>query len=161
MDIRTGFGYDIHELEEIKNSFLLLGKVAVEGDLHIKAHSDGDVLLHSLSNAILSALGKEDIGYYFPDNKKETEQLDSLLILQFALSEMKKEGYSISNAVVDILLQKPKLLPYRAKIKENLSQFLSIPVNRIGLSCNTGEHLDAVGKSQAVIVYSQVLLIKD
>ncbi len=161
MDIRTGFGYDIHQLEMIEDSFILLGQVDVKGNFHIVSHSDGDIVLHSLSNAILSALGKEDIGYYFPDNKEETKDMSSLDILTFALGEMKKMGYHISNVVVDILLQKPKILPYRNQIKTNLSRFLGLDISRIGLSCNTGEHVDAVGESKAVVVYSQVLLIKD
>jgi 2-C-methyl-D-erythritol 2,4-cyclodiphosphate synthase len=161
MDIRTGFGYDIQQLEEKKDSFVLLAQVKVLGDLHIVAHSDGDVVLHSLSNAILSGLGKEDIGYYFPDNKDETKNMSSLDILSFALNEMKKEGYHLSNVVVDILLQQPKLKPYREEIKKNLSQYLSLDISRIGLAANTGEHVDAVGTSKAVVVYSQVLLMKD
>lgn len=161
MDIRTGFGYDIHRLEKVENSFFYLGQVKIEGEFKVVAHSDGDVLLHSLANAILSALGREDIGYYFPDNKDETKNMCSLDILSFALQEMKNDGYSISNVVVDVLLEKPKLKPYRMMIKEKLSQFLSIDISRIGFACNTGERVDAVGNSQAVIVYSQVLLIKE
>jgi 2-C-methyl-D-erythritol 2,4-cyclodiphosphate synthase len=161
MDIRTGFGYDIHRLEEMEDSYVLLGQVKVKGKNHIVSHSDGDVLLHSLSNAILSGLGLEDIGFYFPDNKEETRGMCSLDILKYALSEMKKRSYRISNVVVDILLEKPKLLPYREEIKKNLSKFLNIDISRIGLSANTGEHVDAVGTSNAVICYTQVLLIQD
>lgn len=161
MDIRTGFGYDIHRLEKTESGFFYLGQVKIEGEFKVVAHSDGDVLLHSLSNAILSGLGREDIGYYFPDTKDETKNMCSLDILAFALAEMNKEGYKISNVVVDVLLEKPKLKPYRMMIKEKLSQFLNIDISRIGFACNTGERVDAVGNSQAVIVYSQVLLIKE
>lgn len=161
MDIRTGFGYDIHRLEKTENGFFYLGQVKIEGEFKVVAHSDGDVLLHSLSNAILSGLGREDIGYYFPDNRDETKNMCSLDILSFALAEMNKEGYKISNVVVDVLLEKPKLKPYRMMIKEKLSEFLNIDISRIGFACNTGERVDAVGNSQAVIVYSQVLLIKE
>lgn len=161
MDILTGFGYDIHQLEEKENSFVLLAQTEVKGNLHIVSHSDGDVVLHSLSNAILSALGLEDIGYYFPDNKEETKNMCSLDILSFALTKMKEKGYRIGNIVVDILLQKPKILPYRTEIKQNLAKFLQLDISRIGLSCNTGEHVDAVGTSKAVVVYSQVLLFND
>ena len=161
MDIRTGFGYDIHRLEKEENSYFLLSQVKIINDYKIVAHSDGDVLLHSLSNAILSGLGKEDIGYYFPDNKDETLNISSVNILNFALSEMEKDGYHLSNVVVDILLEKPKLKPYREEIKKNLSNLLKIDISRIGLAANTGEKVDAIGNSQAVVVYSQVLLIKD
>lgn len=161
MDIRTGFGYDIHQLEECDNSFFLLANVKINGKYKIIAHSDGDVLLHSLSNAILSGLGKEDIGYYFPDTKDETKNMSSVDILDFALNEMKKDGYHISNVVVDVVLEKPKLKELRSLIKENLSRYLNIDISRIGLSANTNEKMDAVGNNKAVIVYSQVLLIKD
>ncbi len=161
MDIRTGFGYDIHRLEEREDSFFYLCQVPIKGDYKIVAHSDGDVLLHSLSNAILSALGREDIGYYFPDNKDETKNMCSLDILRFALNEMHKDHYKISNVVVDILLEKPKLKPYRQEIKEAISRCLEIDVSRIGLAANTGEKVDAIGHSQAVVVYSQVLLIQE
>lgn len=161
MDIRTGFGYDIHRLKEEKDSFFLLSQVKIMSSCSIIAHSDGDILLHSLSNAILSSIGKEDIGYYFPDNKNETENISSLDILNFSLSEMKKEGYHLSNVVVDIVLEKPKLKPYRKMIKEQLSKYLNIDISRIGLSCNTHEGVDSIGKSESIVVFTQVLVIKD
>lgn len=161
MDFRTGFGYDIHQLVEKKDSFFLLSQVKIKGDYEIVSHSDGDVLLHSLSNAILSAIGKEDIGYYFPDNSTETENMCSTDILSYALQEMKKQGYHLSNVVIDVLLQKPKLKDYREEIKRKLSEYLSLDISRIGLAANTGEHVDAVGNSKAVVVYSQVLIIKE
>lgn len=159
MDIRTGFGYDIHALSPIKGHFLLAG-VEIQGDYSIVSHSDGDIVYHSLSNAILSSLGMEDIGFYFPDNKEETKGMNSLDILNFALSEMKKRGYEIKNAVIDIVLERPKLLPYREAIKKNLSLALYLPLDRIGLSANTNEKLGPVGESKAIVVYSNVLIDK-
>ena len=153
MDIRQGFGYDIHTLKKEEGATLLLSKVKVEGGYKVDSHSDGDIVLHALSNAILSGLGKEDIG--------KTKDMDSSKILAFALEEMKKEGYHLSNVVVDILLQEPKLKPYREKIKESLAELLSLDISRIGLSANTGEHVGVIGKKEAIIVYATVLLIKD
>lgn len=161
MDIRQGFGYDIHTLKKEEGATLLLSKVKVAGGYKVDSHSDGDIVLHALSNAILSGLGKEDIGVYFPDNSEKTKDMDSSKILAFALEEMKKEGYHLSNVVVDILLQEPKLKPYREKIKESLAELLSLDISRIGLSANTGEHVGVIGKKEAIIVYATVLLIKD
>lgn len=161
MDIKTGFGYDIHRLEKIDNGYFLLAQVKIEGQFKIVAHSDGDIMLHSLSNAILSALGREDIGFYFPNNVVKTENISSLNILNFALEEMRSEGYHLSNVVVDCVLEKPKLLPYREKVKENLSKFLNIDIKNIAFHCNTNEHVDAVGNSEAIKVFSNILLVKD
>ena len=161
MDIRTGFGYDIHRLEKQEEGFFLLAQVKIKGNTHIVSHSDGEVLLHSLSNAILSALGKDDIGCYFPDNSEKTKDMNSLFILDFALSEMERQGYRLSNVVADIVLERPKLKPYRDDIKNNLAHFLHLDPSRIALHANTNEKVDAVGNEKAVIVYSQVLIIKE
>ncbi len=161
MELRQGFGYDIHTLIQEEGSHLLLAQVPIEGSIHVLAHSDGDIVLHALSNAILSGLGKEDIGVYFPDNSQKTKDMNSVKILSFALEEMKKEGYHLNNVVVDILLQEPKLKPYREKIKESLANLLSLDKSRIGLSANTGEKVGVVGKKEAIIVYATVLMIKE
>lgn len=162
MDIRTGFGYDIHRLIPAKeNHPLLLAGVRIEGEYSVDSHSDGDILLHALSNAILSGLGLEDIGFYFPDTKDITKDMSSIKILEFVLGKMKEMGYRLSNVVVDILLERPKLKPYREAIKKNLSEMLNIDSTRIGLSANTGEKIGVVGLSKGTVVYSNVLLIKD
>lgn len=161
MDIRTGFGYDIHRLEECENGFFLLAQVKINGNHRIVSHSDGDVLLHSLSNAILSALGMEDIGNYFPDTSEKTKDMCSTDILGFALSEMKKQGFHLVNVVTDVVLEKPKLKPYRQEIKKKLSELLELDSERIALHANTNEGVDAVGTEKAVIVYSQVLIMKE
>ncbi len=158
MDIRTGFGYDIHRFDENGKQFLLSG-VEIQGK-RIAAHSDGDCLYHSLSNAILSALGMDDIGTYFPDNNKETENLDSLDILSFALAQMHQRGYEISNAVVDVQLQSIKLKDYKAAIKKRLAEVMNLDEERIAVHANTKENLDAVGEDKAVVVYSNVCLIR-
>lgn len=159
MDIRVGFGYDIHRFSQTGKPFLL-GGVAVSGKC-IEAHSDGDALLHSLSNALLSSVGLDDIGCYFPDNSKETADMNSKNILLFVLNEIEKLGYSISNVVVDIHLEQPKLKEYRNEIKKSLSRLLKIDQTRIALHANTGEKLGPIGNEECVAVYTQVCVIKD
>lgn len=161
MDIRTGFGYDIHRLTKEEGSSFLLAGVRIEGGYKIVAHSDGDILLHALSNAILTSLGEDDIGCAFPDNLKETEGLDSKKILAFALDEMEKKGYKLSNISVSILLEEPKLKPYRKKIKESLASLTGLTIDRIGLAANTGEGIGVIGTKQAIAVYANVLIDKD
>lgn len=162
MDIRTGFGYDIHRLlpAEGKRPLLLAG-VRIDGQYAIDAHSDGDIVLHALSNAILSGLGLADIGYYFPDSKEATRDMSSERILSFALSQMQEMGYQLSNVVVDIVLEEPKIKPYRDEIRQSLARLLTLDVSRIGLSANTGEKIGVVGRSEGIVVYSIVLLFQE
>ncbi len=158
MDIRTGFGYDIHRFEENGKRFVLAG-IEIPGR-KIKAHSDGDCLYHSLSNAILSALGLEDIGTYFPENQKDTEDISSEDILSFSLAQMVQKGFEISNVVIDVQLQNIKLKDYKKEMKTRLSEVIGIDTSRIAIHANTKEKLDAVGEDKAVVVYSNVCLVK-
>lgn len=159
-DIRTGFGYDIHRLVK-KAGNLILATVKIPSLKTVDSHSDGDVLLHSLSNALYASVGKNDIGYYFPDNIEETKDMDSARILEHALRAVAESGYRISNVTVDIHLEKPKLADYRESIRESLVRLLKMDSGRIAVHFNTGEHLSDVGKGRAIIVYSQVCIVKD
>jgi 2-C-methyl-D-erythritol 2,4-cyclodiphosphate synthase len=159
MDIRTGFGYDIHRLRE--GDHLLLGSVRVPASITEEAHSDGDIVLHALSQAILASLGLEDIGTYFPDSSKATEGMDSTKILAFALSKMKEQGYALGNVSVTILLEKPKLFPDKPRIRKALAALLGIGEDRIAVHANTGEKVGPVGEGKAIVVYAEVLIKKD
>ncbi len=156
--IKTGLGFDIHRLEE-GESFPLAG-VEIKGR-KVVAHSDGDILLHALSNAILSSLGKEDIGTYFPDNAKKTESRDSKEILRFCLNERKKKSYHLSNIAITILLEKPKLSPYKAEIKKNLSSLLDLEQENIAIRANTREKLGPIGERKACACLVSLLREKD
>ena len=144
--IKTGFGFDIHRLEE-EGSFPLAG-VSIQGKKVI-AHSDGDILLHALSNAILSALGKEDIGTYFPDNEAKTKDRNSKDILLFAIEERKKKHYHLNNIAVTILLEKPKLSPYKVQIKKSLCSLLQLEEENVSILANTREKLGPIGAEEA------------
>ena len=147
-DFRVGYGYDIHRL--IDGDYILLATVKVKADKKIDAHSDGDILLHALSQAILSSLGKEDIGFYFPDDTSKTKDMSSLDILNLALKFLKEENYVINNVVIDIILEKPKLKDYKVEIKEKVCSLLNVDKSSIAINCNTHEKVDSVGENKAI-----------
>ena len=141
-DFLVGFGYDIHRL--CRGEYILLAGIKVKAEKRIIAHSDGDIVFHSLSQAILSALGKEDIGTYFPDYEKKTLNMDSSMIVSLAVKMMSEEGYRVNNVVIDIVLQSPKLKDYKEKIKEKISSVLSVDKKRVAINANTHERVDSV-----------------
>lgn len=156
--IKTGFGFDIHRLEE-EGSFPLAG-VSIQGKKVI-AHSDGDILLHALSNAILSALGKEDIGTYFPDNEAKTKDRNSKDILLFAIEERKKKHYHLNNIAVTILLEKPKLSLYKVQIKKSLCSLLQLEEENVSILANTREKLGPIGEEKACACLVSILREKE
>ncbi len=156
--IKTGLGFDIHRLEE-GDHFLLAG-ISIKGKNAV-AHSDGDILLHALSNAILSALGDEDIGTYFPDKEAKTKNRDSKNILLFAVEERKKKSYHLNNIAVTILLEKPKLSPYKAQIKKNLCSLLQLNEENVGVMANTREKLGPIGEEKACACLVSILREKE
>ena len=157
-DFLVGFGYDIHRL--CRGEYILLAGIKVKAKKRIIAHSDGDIVFHSLSQAILSALGKEDIGTYFPDYEKKTLNMDSSMIVSLAVKMMSEEGYRVNNVIIDIVLQSPKLKDYKEKIKEKISSVLSVDKKRVAINANTHERVDSVGKEKAIEVYSVISLVK-
>ena len=159
MDIRTGFGYDIHRL--VEGEYLLLGRIRIPATRMIDAHSDGDIVLHAVSQALYSAIGESDIGTHYPDIMEETRNMDSALLLRDALHRVEEQGFRLSNLVVTILLQEPKLQENKDRIKSSLSHLLGLPEERIAVHANTSERLNAVGEGKAIECYSLVTLIKE
>lgn len=159
MDVRTGFGYDIHRL--VEGEYLLLGRIRVPSPFMIDAHSDGDIVLHAVSQALYSAIGESDIGTHFPDNREETRGMDSSQLLLSALRDVESQGFRLSNLVVTIVLQEPKLKDFKESIKSSLSHLLGLESSRIAVHANTSERLGAVGEGKAIECYSLVTLIKE
>ena len=156
--MRIGFGSDIHRLVEGRK--LILGGVIVPSNVGELAHSDGDVLYHALSDAILGALALGDIGQYFPDNSEDTANMDSALILKFAYDRMDSMGYEIGNVDINITLEQPKLKDFKYKMRENVAKILKTGLNNVSIKAGTNEGLDDVGHSLAVKV-DVVVLIKE
>lgn len=114
-----GEGFDIHKLIKVKNNFMILADTKIKSDYKIKAHSDGDLVMHAIANSVLGAVVKGDIGIYFPDNNNKCNNIDSSLILLFAISQLPK-GYKINNIDLTVICDKVKLSNYRKQMTDNL-----------------------------------------
>ncbi len=158
MELRIGTGYDIHKL--VPKRPLILGGIKIEHPTGLAGHSDADVVIHALSDAILGALSMPDIGTYFPDNQKDTHNLNSKHILLFARSKMYEYGFKISNVDLVIITEEPKLFPFYGKIKNSLANILQISPNQIGIKAKTNEKMGIIGAKQAIAVIANVLLQK-
>lgn len=152
----TGFGYDIHRLEA--GASLKLAGIEIPAEYKIVAHSDGDIVYHALAQAIFSALGEDDIGTFFPDNKDETLSLNSKVILNKALEEMKKRNLVLNNVVIAIVLEKPKLKEYKHQIKKKLADELDLEERFIAIHANTSERVGPIGESQAIACFCNLSL---
>lgn len=158
MDIRTGNGYDVHALAE--GLTLTLGGVRIPFEKGCVAHSDGDVLIHALCDAILGALALGDIGKHFPDNDNSYKGIDSRILLRKVVGMVVEKGYSISNADCTLMLQKPKVSPYIEEMRTRLAADMGIGVERVSVKATTTEHLGYEGRGEGISASASVLLIK-
>ena len=156
--MRTGFGYDLHRLEEGKR--LLLAGVHVPYHKGCVAHSDGDVLLHALIDALFGAAALGDIGQHFPPGDEQYLNTDSLLLLKACMSELKSSNYKLVNVDATVVLQKPKILPYVLQMRQNLAEHLGLPIESVSVKGKTKEYVDAVGRNEAVEAFVSVLIEK-
>ena len=148
----VGIGYDIHRVEQ--GQTLILGGIKIESDIGTIAHSDGDVLIHSIIDALLGAASLGDIGDYFPDTSPKYKNIDSTELLLTVNSMLIENEYTIINIDATIVLEKPKLSNYKLTIKNNLAKILSLSENQINIKATTNETLDSVGNSKAIAVFS-------
>ena len=154
--MRIGFGKDIHRLVEGRQ--LIIAGVVIPSDKGELAHSDGDVLFHALSDAILGALALGDIGIFFPDSSDDTRDMDSSEIVKFVYNKMDEMGYEIGNVDIMISLEKPKLKDYRQHMITNIAKLLHTSVENVSIKAGTNEGLDDVGHGLAIKVDAIVLL---
>ena len=157
MDIRIGHGYDVHALGE--GLRLVLCGVEVEHYKGCIAHSDGDVAIHAICDAMLGALALGDIGKLFPDSDAKYKGIDSTLLLKEVVDVVKGKGYSISNIDCTIAMQLPKLRPYIDRMRERLSDVVGIDVERVSVKATTTEHLGFEGREEGVSTTAVVLLV--
>lgn len=155
---RIGFGYDTHRL--VKGRSLVIGGVQIPYELGLEGHSDADVLIHSLMDAILGALGKGDIGIHFPDNDPAYKGIDSTLLLERIMSLASHDGYKINNSDSTIVAQRPKLAMYIQNMKDRLSQILEVSPDRINIKATTTEGMGFCGRGEGIAAYSVVSLVK-
>jgi len=160
---RVGFGVDTHafygegEGTPLIN-FITLGGVRIPSEKILKAHSDGDVLVHALMDALLSAAGLRDIGYYFPDTEPKYKGAFSMELLREVLRLIGKQGFSPKNVSISVLAETPRLSPYIADMKKSLSEALGLSKNAIGIAAGTNEKLGYVGEKKGITCYATVLL---
>lgn len=153
---RIGIGYDIHKLTSGRD--LIIGGVKITHEKGLLGHSDADVLIHAIIDALLGALALSDIGTIFPDNDPQYKGADSTILLKKVYEIVRKKGYVIENIDSNIIAQSPKMMPYIPKMKLGLSKILDIEINRISIKAKTKEELDSVGKNLAIESNAVVLL---
>lgn len=159
MNIRIGQGYDVHQLAE--GLPFVLGGVTIPHTHGMVAHSDGDVLLHSICDALLGAAGMRDIGFHFPDTSAEFKNIDSRILLRKTVELLQQNGWSIINIDATVCLQKPKLLPHIPQMQKNIADdCLLTDITAISVKATTTEHLGFVGREEGIAVFAVALLEK-
>jgi 2-C-methyl-D-erythritol 2,4-cyclodiphosphate synthase len=155
-EFRVGLGHDTHRLVEGRP--LILAGVRIEHELGLLGHSDADIVLHCVADALLGAIGRGDIGEHFPDTDPACKDLDSSRLLADVVALVESLGWSLVNADIIVHAQVPKLLPYKAEMKSKLAQLLHVQEDRINLKAKTGEKVGPVGRREAMQAEAVVLL---
>lgn len=155
---RIGNGYDVHALAP--GLPLVLGGVGIDSPFGCVAHSDGDVAIHALCDAILGAVAAGDIGKHFPDSSEEFRGIDSKLLLSRTVGIVREKGYDVVNADITIAMQAPKLAPYIGKMRETLASVMGVGVEDVSVKATTTEHLGFVGRGEGCEAYAVVLVAK-
>ncbi len=154
--MRIGHGYDVHRL--VPDRALILGGVKLEHTLGLLGHSDADVLLHAVSDALLGAAGLGDIGKHFPDTDPQYKGADSLELLRIVAQRVGEKGYRVSNVDVTVIAQCPKLRPYIEKMERNIADALGISPDRVNVKATTEEHLGFTGREEGISCHAVCLL---
>ena len=158
MDFRIGQGYDVHQLAP--GLPMWLAGVAVPSEFGFVAHSDGDVAIHALCDALLGALALGDIGHLFPDTSDEWKGIDSKILLAKVVALIGERGWKVGNADVTIALQRPKLAPHILSMRETLAGVMGVPVDAVSVKATTTERLGFVGRCEGCEVWASVTVIK-
>lgn len=158
MKVRVGFGFDVHQLKEGKE--LWLGGIKIFHTKGAVGHSDADVLIHAICDALLGAAGLRDIGFHFPDTSSEFKGIDSKILLERVNLLLKKEGYSIGNIDCTLVLELPKINLHIEEMKKTLSSILNVEVNDIGIKATTNEKMGFVGREEGICAYAVALIQK-
>ncbi len=153
---RIGLGYDIHTLCSGRD--LIIGGVKITHEKGLMGHSDADVLIHAIIDAMLGALSMSDIGTLFPDTDKKYKDIDSTVLLKHVYEKVQNAGYEIVNIDSNIIAQEPKMMPYIPKMRETLDSVLKIGQHNISIKAKTNEKMDAVGQKLAIEAHAVILL---
>ncbi|MCC5827836.1 MAG: 2-C-methyl-D-erythritol 2,4-cyclodiphosphate synthase [Phycisphaeraceae bacterium] len=156
MSFRIGHGFDLHRMEP--DLPLIVGGLRLESDFGCAAHSDGDVVYHAVTDAILGALGEDDIGQLFPDKDPQWKAADSRVFVREAVKRMLVADYRVNNIDITLILQRPRISPHKRAIRAALADLLVCDIDQVNLKGKTNEHVDAIGESKAIACHAVVLL---
>ena len=158
MKIRVGFGYDVHAL--VPDRALWLGGIRIEHTLGLLGHSDADVLIHAICDALLGAANLRDIGYHFPDTAGEYENIDSKILLRKTMDLIREAGYELGNIDATVCAERPKLNPHIPQMKTVLAEVMGVDPDDISIKATTTEKLGFTGRQEGISAYATVLIQK-
>lgn len=159
MKIRVGFGYDMHRLAHDRE--LWIGGIKIEHPQGLQGHSDADVLIHAICDALLGAANMRDIGFHFPDTAGEYKNIDSKILLKRTLEVITREGYRIGNIDATICAERPKMNPHIPQMQQVMAEILEISVDDISIKATTSEKMGFVGREEGFTAYAVALIEKD
>ena len=157
-DFRIGHGYDVHRL--VRERRLIIGGVDIEYAYGLLGHSDADVLLHAVMDALIGAMALGDIGKHFPDTDEKYKGISSIALLSCVYELLVKNGYSVINIDATVVLEKPKLLPYIEQMRSNIAFALNVDVSKINVKATTEEHLGFTGREEGISAHAIALIEK-
>lgn len=158
MKIRVGFGYDVHAL--VSDRELWLGGIRIEHTVGLLGHSDADVLIHAICDALLGAANMRDIGYHFPDTAGEYKNIDSKILLRDTMKLLRDAGYELGNIDATVAAQRPKLNPHIPAMKQTLAAVMQVDEEDISIKATTTEKLGFTGRQEGIAAYATVLIQK-
>ena len=156
--IRVGMGYDVHQL--VKGRDLWMGGIKLEHELGLLGHSDADVLIHAICDAILGAANMRDIGYHFPDTSAETDGMDSKIILKKTIELIATKGYRLVNIDATICAERPKMNPHIPQMQQTMAQVIGCDIDAISIKATTTEKLGFTGRQEGISAYAVALIEK-
>lgn len=158
LGIRTGFGFDVHKLVEGRD--LWMGGIKIDHQLGLLGHSDADVLLHAICDALLGAANMRDIGYHFPDTSADMKDIDSKILLKKTIELIATKGYRVGNIDCTICAERPKMNPHIPEMKECIASIMDIDTDNISIKATTTEKLGFTGREEGISAYATVLIYK-
>ena len=158
LNFRTGIGFDVHAFSEGRK--LIIGGIEIPFEKGLEGHSDADVLLHAICDAMLGALALGDIGIHFPNTDSKWKDADSTMLLKHVISLVDEKGYELGNLDCVLAMEKPKISPYLVQITKKLSSILQVDVDQISIKATTTEKLGFIGRTEGVASFATVLLVK-
>ncbi len=154
--IRTGFGFDVHRL--VEGRALWLGGIEISHEMGLLGHSDADVLIHALCDALLGAANMRDIGYHFPDTGAEFKNIDSKILLRQTMELLRGKGYELGNADITVAAERPKLKPHIERMQQVLAETMGVDADDVSIKATTTERLGFTGREEGISAYATVLI---